>query len=52
MALALIHHVAIGNNTGFDRLARFFATLGPRLLIEFVPPDDADGAWSGGNAEP
>ncbi|MCY3913992.1 MAG: class I SAM-dependent methyltransferase [Chloroflexi bacterium] len=40
MALALIHHVAIGNNTGFDRLARFFATLGPKLLIEFVPPDD------------
>ena len=40
MALALIHHVAIGNNTGFDRPARFFATLGPRLLIEFVPPDD------------
>ncbi len=40
MALALIHHVAIGNNTGFDRLARFFAALGPKLLIEFVPPDD------------
>ena len=40
MALALIHHVAIGNNTGFDRLARFLATLGPNLLIEFVPPDD------------
>ena len=40
MALALIHHVAIGNNTGFDRLARFFAALGPILLIEFVPPDD------------
>ena len=40
MALALIHHVAIGNNTGFDRLARFFAALGPRLLIEFVPPED------------
>lgn len=40
MGLALIHHVAIGNNTGFDRLARFFAALGPNLLIEFVPPDD------------
>jgi len=40
MALALIHHVAIGNNTGFNRLARFLATLGPNLLIEFVPPDD------------
>ena len=40
MALALIHHVAIGNNAGFDRLARFFAALAPKLLIEFVPPDD------------
>ena len=40
MALALVHHLAIGNNTRFERLARFFASLGPRLLIEFVPPDD------------
>lgn len=40
MALALIHHVAIGNNTGFDRLARLLAALAPNLLIEFVPPDD------------
>ena len=40
MALALIHHLAIGNNTAFDRLARFFAARAPVLLIEFVPPDD------------
>ena len=40
MALALIHHLAIGNNTGFDRLAQFFAARAPMLLIEFVPPDD------------
>ena len=40
MALALVHHLAIGNNTRFERLARFFASLGPNLLIEFVPPDD------------
>ena len=40
MALALIHHLAIGNNTGFDRLAQFFAARAPILLIEFVPPDD------------
>lgn len=40
MALALIHHLAIGNNTRFERLARFFASLGRSLLVEFVPPDD------------
>ncbi len=40
MALALVHHLAIGNNTRFERLAGFFASLGRSLLIEFVPPDD------------
>ena len=40
MALALIHHLAISNNTHFERLAPFFASLGRTLLIEFVPPDD------------
>ena len=40
MGLALIHHLAIGNNTRFERLAEFFASLGRSLLIEFVPPDD------------
>ncbi|MCY3748835.1 MAG: class I SAM-dependent methyltransferase [Chloroflexi bacterium] len=41
MALALVHHLAIGNNTHFERLADFLGGLGRRLLIEFVPPDDA-----------
>lgn len=40
MALALVHHLAISNNTHFERLAPFFASLGRRLLIEFVPADD------------
>ena len=40
VALALIHHLAIGNNTRFERLAQFFASLGRSLLIEFVPPED------------
>ena len=40
MALALIHHLAISNNTRFERLAAFFSGLGRSLLIEFVPPDD------------
>ena len=40
MALAVVHHLAISNNTRFEQLAPFFASLGRRLLIEFVPPDD------------
>ena len=51
MALALIHHLAISNNTRFERLARFFESLGSELLIEFVPAGRPDGAASAGNAE-
>ncbi len=40
MALALIHHLAISNNTRFEQVAAFFRSLGRSLLIEFVPPDD------------
>jgi len=40
LALALIHHLAIGNNVPLARLASFFAGLGPLLIVEFVPKDD------------
>lgn len=40
MALALIHHLAIGNNVPFDHVAAFFRQLSPRLIVEFVPKDD------------
>lgn len=40
MALALIHHLAFGNNLPFDRVAAFFAQCGKRLIIEFVPKSD------------
>jgi hypothetical protein len=40
MALALIHHLAISNNVPLDNIARFLATLGRRLIIEFVPKQD------------
>jgi hypothetical protein len=40
LALALIHHLAIANNVPLPLLAEFFATLGRRLIIEFVPKDD------------
>ncbi len=41
MALALVHHLAIGNNVPLERVAEFFARLGPRLIIEFVPKSDS-----------
>ncbi|MCX6572993.1 MAG: class I SAM-dependent methyltransferase [Candidatus Aminicenantes bacterium] len=41
LALALIHHLAIGNNVPLARAARFFARAGRTLLIEFVPKSDS-----------
>jgi transcriptional regulatory protein LevR len=40
LALALIHHLAIGKNIPFKSLAEFFSGLGKTLIIEFVPKDD------------
>jgi hypothetical protein len=40
MALALIHHLAIGNNVPLDRVASLFARLGRRAIVEFVPKGD------------
>lgn len=41
LALALVHHLAISNNVPLDRIARLFARLAPRLIIEFVPKRDS-----------
>jgi len=41
LALALIHHLAIGNNVPLDKAAHFFARAGRFLLIEFVPKSDS-----------
>jgi ribosomal protein L11 methylase PrmA len=41
MALALIHHLAIGNNLPLDEIASVFASMGKYLLIEFVPKEDS-----------
>ena len=41
MALALIHHLAIGNNVPLDSIAAFFAKICRHLLIEFVPKEDS-----------
>jgi ribosomal protein L11 methylase PrmA len=40
LALALVHHLAIGNNVPLPLVAKEFARLCRYLLIEFVPHDD------------
>lgn len=41
LALALIHHLAIGHNLPLERIAAYFARLGRQLIIEFVPKSDS-----------
>ena len=41
MALALIHHLAIGNNLPLSRIAAFFQTISKFLIIEFIPKTDS-----------
>jgi len=40
MALALVHHLAIANNTPLDRIAEFLSSCGHSLIIEWVPKGD------------
>jgi len=39
-ALALVHHLAIGNNVPLSSVAAELARLGRHVLLEWVPPDD------------
>jgi hypothetical protein len=41
LALALIHHLAIGHNLPLDRIAQYLSHLGRLLIIEFVPKSDS-----------
>ncbi len=41
MALALIHHLCIGNNVPLGQAAAFFAQTCRHLIIEFVPKEDS-----------
>jgi len=36
----LLHHLRIAGNVPLERIARFLAKLGDRLLIEYVPLED------------
>lgn len=40
LALALVHHLAIGGNVPLPSVVDTFARLGPRLMVEFVPKED------------
>lgn len=41
LALALVHHLAIGNNVPLPRVADFFADACATLIVEFVPKSDS-----------
>ncbi|MDQ3689136.1 MAG: SAM-dependent methyltransferase, partial [Chloroflexota bacterium] len=40
LALALVHHLAIGNNVPLPGVARLFARMAPHAIVEFVPKED------------
>lgn len=40
LALALVHHLAISNNTPFRKIADFLGSLCNSLIVEFIPKDD------------
>ena len=41
LALALVHHLAIGNNVPLPKVAEVLASVGRSLIIEFVPKTDS-----------
>lgn len=41
LALALVHHLAIGNNVPLGRVAAFLAEVGHWAIVEFVPKSDS-----------
>jgi hypothetical protein len=41
LALAVVHHLAIGHNLPLERIARFLARIGRNLIVEFVPKSDS-----------
>ncbi|MDR2397065.1 MAG: hypothetical protein LBD69_04400, partial [Puniceicoccales bacterium] len=41
LILALIHHLAIGNNIPFNAMAEYFSKLFSAIIIEFIPKEDS-----------
>lgn len=44
IGLALIHHLAVAKGVPLPLIAECLARLGPELVVEFVPPEDARAA--------
>ena len=40
LALALVHHLAIGKNIPFELIADFFQRITKNIIIEFIPKED------------
>ena len=40
MALAVVHHIAIGNNVPLPDIAEYFSHLCERLIVEWIPKED------------
>ena len=40
LALALIHHLSIGQNIPYEKIARYFSELSKNLIVEYIPPED------------
>lgn len=40
MALAFIHHIAIGKNVPLEKIASILSSIGDHIIIEFIPKDD------------
>jgi ribosomal protein L11 methylase PrmA len=40
LCLALVHHLAIGNNVPLEKVASFLGRLGRSVVVEFVPKSD------------
>ena len=41
LALALVHHLAIGNNVPFPDIAAWLADIANRVVVEYVPKSDS-----------
>ena len=41
LALGLVHHLAIGNNTPLNQIAAYLASLGNWAIVEWIPKDDS-----------
>ena len=40
LALALIHHLPVGNSIDFEQVSDYFAAMAREVLVEFVPRED------------